>query len=89
MTITILIAGIALIAFSGALGFVVGKIYGNRFKDAETGEYGVLRGCYNCRFYDRYEDEEPCDDCGDWSNWEAEDESMDTIDNSCGSDYMG
>lgn len=71
ISLNALLAGVAVIAFSGAFGYVIGKMSSRIHERAENGEYSVTEACTTCKYGDLYEDEEPCESCVDYSEWET------------------
>lgn len=71
--LTAMLAGTAVIAFSGALGYAVGKMSTHAEKMAENGKYNVTRACVSCKYAELYDDEDPCDYCTNYSEWEPDD----------------
>lgn len=66
-------AGIVVITFAGVLGYVIGKINSRMMNTKDSKDQ---KGCYNCDYFELYDDEEPCDECVDHSRWEPVDENM-------------
>ena len=68
---TAILAGTAVIAFSGVFGYIIGKMSAHAHKMAPEAEC-EHHGCGTCKHKDARWDEEPCDSCCEaHDGWEA------------------